>query len=140
MLCNAFDLVRIHKFGAQDADCPQQEITRRPSYQAMCAFVTGDEACRRAFLAEHLAEVEADFADMADPAQTAPEQAAEGASAPTPTPTPAPTSTPAPTPTPTREENTEWLAELGVNRKTGEADSTIANAALILRNDPTVRR
>lgn len=140
MLCNAFDLVRIHKFGAQDADCQQQEITRRPSYQAMCAFVTGDEACRRAFLAEHLAEVEADFADMADMADTAGMTNVAGAGADeTAQTSPEQTAAGAPAPTPAREENTEWLAELGVNRKTGEADSTIANAALILRNDPRLR-
>ena len=140
MLCNAFDLVRVHKFGEMDADCQQQEITRRPSYQAMCAFVTGDEACRRAFLAEHLAEADADFADMGevagpdkpDAAQAGtPEQTAAGAQA----------DTAAGTHAPAHEETPDdtWLAGLGVNRKTGEADSTITNAALILRNDPRLR-
>lgn len=142
MLCNAFDLVRVHKFGELDADCQQQEITRRPSYQAMCAFVTGDEACRRAFLAEHLAEADADFADMGevagrdkpDAAQAGtPEQTAAGKQADTAARTHAPAQEQEQTPDDT------WLAELGVNRKTGEADSTITNAALILRNDPRLR-
>lgn len=120
MLCNAFDLVRVHKFGEMDADCQQQEITRRPSYQAMCAFVTGDEACRRAFLAEHLAEADADFADMGRIAERDKPDAAQAS-------------------TPEQTQDDTWLAELGVNRKTGEADSTITNAALILRNDPKLR-
>lgn len=132
MLCNAFDLVRVHKFGEMDADCQQQEITRRPSYQAMCAFVTGDEACRRAFLAEHLAEADADFADMGEVAgPDRPDVAQAGT----------PEQTAAGTHAPAHEETPDdaWLAELGVNRKTGEADSTITNAALILRNDPRLR-
>lgn len=145
MLCNAFDLVRVHKFGEMDADCQQQEITRRPSYQAMCAFVTGDEACRRAFLAEHLAEADADFADMGELAKPGgaqagtPEQTAAGGQADAGA--GAQTHTAARTHAPAHEETPDdtWLAELGVNRKTGEADSTIANAALILRNDPRLR-
>lgn len=132
MLCNAFDLVRVHKFGEMDADCQQQEITRRPSYQAMCAFVTGDEACRRAFLAEHLAEADADFADMGEVAGPDKPDAAQAST---------PEQTAAGTHAPAHEETPDdaWLAELGVNRKTGEADSTITNAALILRNDPRLR-
>lgn len=132
MLCNAFDLVRVHKFGEMDADCQQQEITRRPSYQAMCAFVTGDEACRRAFLAEHLAEADADFADMGEVAGRDKPDAAQAS---TPEQTAAGTHAPAQEQTP----DDTWLAELVVNRKTGEADSTITNAALILRNDPRLR-
>lgn len=132
MLCNAFDLVRVHKFGEMDADCQQQEITRRPSYQAMCAFVTGDEACRRAFLAEHLAEADADFADMGEVAGRGKPDAAQAG---TPEQTAAGTHAPAQEQTP----DDTWLAGLGVNRKTGEADSTISNAALILRNDPRLR-
>lgn len=138
MLCNAFDLVRVHKFGELDADCQQQEITRRPSYQAMCAFVTGDEACRHAFLAEHLAEADADFADMGEVAETqagAPEQTAAGGQASART----HEGTDAGADTQAAARDDAWLTELGVNRKTGEADSTIANAALILRNDPRLR-
>lgn len=141
MLCNAFDLVRVHKFGEMDADCQQQEITRRPSYQAMCAFVTGDEACRRAFLAEHLAEADADFADMGEMAKPGgaqagtPEQTAAGGQASART----HEGTDAGADTQAAARDDTWLAELGVNRKTGEADSTITNAALILRNDPRLR-
>ena len=147
MLCNAFDLVRVHKFGEMDADCQQQEITRRPSYQAMCAFVTGDEACRRAFLAEHLAEADADFADMgalAKPGGTqagTPEQTAAGGQADAGAGAQTHTAARTPAPAHAHEETPDdaWLTELGVNRKTGEADSTITNAALILRNDPRLR-
>ncbi|MBQ3425156.1 MAG: hypothetical protein IJH38_08160 [Clostridia bacterium] len=40
-LVNAFDLVRIHKFGERDAGLENQEVTRRPSYQVMCEFAAG---------------------------------------------------------------------------------------------------
>ena len=40
-LVNAFDLVRIHLFGDRDAGQENQEITRRPSYKAMCEFAAG---------------------------------------------------------------------------------------------------
>ncbi|MBR5879347.1 MAG: hypothetical protein IKY91_07300, partial [Akkermansia sp.] len=44
-LCNAWDLVRLHKFGIQDTD-PEQSITERPSYKAMKQFALDDERCR----------------------------------------------------------------------------------------------
>lgn len=45
MLCNAFDLVRVHKFGAQDDGTdPDTQISRLPSYKAMTEFCRQDEA------------------------------------------------------------------------------------------------
>ena len=41
ILCNAFDLVRIHKFGLMDIDS-EAPINKRPSYVAMCDFVAND--------------------------------------------------------------------------------------------------
>jgi putative DNA primase/helicase len=38
-LCNAFDLVRLHKFGALDVDVAD-DITKAPSYKAMCHFAS----------------------------------------------------------------------------------------------------
>lgn len=43
MLVNAFDLVRIHKFGDQDKDAPHDTpITQWPSYKAMIEFIADD--------------------------------------------------------------------------------------------------
>ena len=134
-LCNAFDLVRLHLFGEQDAGHEQQEINRKPSYKAMCDMVARDDDCKRAFLAEHIAEVDADFGDLA------PEQSASilkentGKSEDS---------------ADTQSENVSkisdgdggeddsWMTKLAVNRKTGEAESTIENAVLILANDPNL--
>lgn len=42
-LVNAFDLVRIHKFGYQDDEVkPGTPVNRMPSYKAMCEFAVGD--------------------------------------------------------------------------------------------------
>lgn len=56
--CNAFDLVRIHKFGHLDSDSSQR-IEKRPSFTAMCKFVQEDPKAKE----ELLAEVVKDFDD-----------------------------------------------------------------------------
>jgi predicted P-loop ATPase len=40
-LVNAFDMVRIHKFGEMDEGQENQDINRRPSYAAMCEYAAG---------------------------------------------------------------------------------------------------
>ena len=43
-LCNAFDLVRIHKYGIQDEDAaPGTPTTKLPSYKAMMELVQRDK-------------------------------------------------------------------------------------------------
>ena len=42
-LVNAFDLVRLHKYGAMDDDAkPDTPTNRLPSYDAMCEFAVAD--------------------------------------------------------------------------------------------------
>ncbi|MCR4442163.1 MAG: virulence-associated E family protein [Peptococcaceae bacterium] len=42
-LCNAFDLVRLHKFGDRDDDAkPDTPTNKLPSYMAMCEFAVSD--------------------------------------------------------------------------------------------------
>ena len=44
-LCNAFDLVRLHKFGSQDdAAKPDTPVNKLPSYTAMCQYALEDPA------------------------------------------------------------------------------------------------
>lgn len=44
-LCNAFDLVRVHKFGKDDEGCdPTTPINKRPSFIAMSEFAVKDKA------------------------------------------------------------------------------------------------
>lgn len=39
-LCNVFDLVRLHKFGFEDTDTGEKEITKKQSYKLMCEFAS----------------------------------------------------------------------------------------------------
>lgn len=51
-LCNAFDLVRIHKFGDDDV---------KKSFNAMCELALQDDEVKRIAMEEKLAQAEADF-------------------------------------------------------------------------------
>ena len=59
-LCNAFDLVRIHKFGHLDTG-KEKEDKQKPSFKAMEEFVTLDKATRREIANEKLAEAKYDY-------------------------------------------------------------------------------
>lgn len=53
-LCNAFDLVRIHRFGDDDS---------KKSFNAMCELAMEDDEVKRLTMEEKLLEAETDFAD-----------------------------------------------------------------------------
>lgn len=60
-LCNAFDLVRIHKYGNLDAGSKADDVTRLPSYKAMREFAAADSRVKVALLhsaTDDFAEVE----------------------------------------------------------------------------------
>ena len=59
-LCNAFDLVRIHKFGELD-EGSNAKGTKLPSYEAMAAFVASDPDSMATKMAEDRASASADF-------------------------------------------------------------------------------
>ena len=63
-LCNAFDLCRIHLFGAQDEDSKVTDITRLPSYLKMQDFAAKDKRVRVLLTKERRADAKEDFADM----------------------------------------------------------------------------
>lgn len=64
-LVNAFDLVRIHLFGAEDADVdPSTKVTDLPSYKAMLDFVNKDGAAPVLLDKERAADME--FDDITD--------------------------------------------------------------------------
>lgn len=63
-LCNAWDLVRLHRFGDMDADVdPDKPTTQRPSYKAMAEMATEDGKVKAQILADRTAETMADFAE-----------------------------------------------------------------------------
>ena len=61
---NAFDLVRVHKFGAEDDELDHDvAATRRPSYKSMLELIQGDKNCIKTYDAERRASAADDFAD-----------------------------------------------------------------------------
>lgn len=63
-LCNAFDLVRIHKFGALDEDAsPETAGTKLPSYKAMMEFIQEDRETKLTLGRERKQEALEYFAD-----------------------------------------------------------------------------
>ena len=60
-LVNAFDLVRLHKFGHLDEGDTSDAITKKPSYQAMCEFASKDKRVRHLIADEKTASIEEDF-------------------------------------------------------------------------------
>lgn len=61
-LCNAFDLVRIHRFGHLDTGKEKAEQDKK-SYKAMEEFATKDPATRRRIADEKFAEAKFEFAE-----------------------------------------------------------------------------
>ena len=61
-LCNAWDLVRLHRFRHLDADCdPDTKASSRPSYKAMAELATSDKRVTAQVVADKMAEAAADF-------------------------------------------------------------------------------
>lgn len=61
-LCNAWDLVRLHKFGSLDADtAPDAPASSRPSYKAMAQLATEDKRVKAQLISDRMAEAEEDF-------------------------------------------------------------------------------
>lgn len=61
-LCNAFDLVRIHKFGKLDEGKLTSDVTKLPSYNAALDFCSKDERTVIVSTKEDFEEVNGDFA------------------------------------------------------------------------------
>lgn len=67
-LCNAFDLCRVHLFGAQDEGSRALDVTRKPSYTAMQEFAAKDKAVKL-LMARERAQAAADDFDGLDDAE-----------------------------------------------------------------------
>ena len=65
-LVNAFDLVRLHRFGDQDADAASDTPANRlPSFAAMSDLASSDGAVRALMLTERIEDAREDFEDEA---------------------------------------------------------------------------
>ncbi|MEA5134635.1 MAG: virulence-associated E family protein [Candidatus Fimivivens sp.] len=66
-LCNAFDLVRLHRFGELDDDAkPDTPANRLPSFVAMCELAVADASVSHLMLTERYGQMAEDFAAPAD--------------------------------------------------------------------------
>lgn len=64
-LLNAFDAVRLHKFGALDATAkPGTPLNRLPSYSAMCDLCINDPETKNTIMKEKAQAAHNDFADI----------------------------------------------------------------------------
>lgn len=108
MLCNAFDLCRVHLFGVMDEGSRVTELTRLPSYLKMCEFAASDKTVRLLIARERKASAEADFEGIADGSEGGAE---------------------------TDAKNDEWMRDLDCSDK-GLIKSTAKNIICILENDP----
>lgn len=108
-LCNAFDLVRVHKFGLQD----EGKDGNKDSTDAMFKFASKDKSVRGLMAAERLASAREDFQEMAgvEPGEIIELEA---------------------------EEETDWLGRLEVSQQ-GKYISSINNIFLILKFDPKLK-
>ncbi len=67
-LCNAFDLVRLHRFGDSDKKKdPDTRISDMPSYKEMCKLASADDAVAKRLNAEDTEKARDMFADYAAP-------------------------------------------------------------------------
>lgn len=108
-LVNAFDLVRLHRFGdLDDAAEPGTPINRLPSFSAMSELAAHDKEVSGLLMRERWTEATEGF--------TAAAPAAIGAA-----------------------EDMTWMSQLDVSAKTGLPKATIDNVWLILEHDPRLR-
>jgi len=109
-LCNAFDLVRLHKFGNMDEEMAAgTPIINAPSYRAMVEFATRDTKVRRVIGEERFASAQADFSNAFDDDDNT-----------------------------VAEADTEWLGQLECDGK-GRYLSSAHNITVILENDPNLK-
>jgi len=110
-LCNAFDLVRLHKFGTMDEEMAAgTPIVNAPSYRAMVEFATKDAKVRRIIGEERFAAAQSDFAGAFDDEDN----------------------------DATAEADTEWLGLLECDGK-GRYLPSAHNITTILENDPNLK-
>ena len=67
-LCNAFDMVRLHLFGEDDAESlPDTPTNKLPSYSSMCQFISGRDEIKQIMIQERQEQVNSAFGKEAQP-------------------------------------------------------------------------
>lgn len=108
-LCNAFDLVRLHKFGEEDGEAkPDTPVAQLPSFKSMCGFAASLGPVARLVTAERYQKAQEEFSAM-------------------------PAAIPGGQPEPA---DLDWMGQLKCYPRTGMPLSTIDNVLIILGHDP----
>ena len=112
ILCNSFDLVRLHKFGIKDDEDTETPVNKRPSYIAMCEFASADKKVKQEIGEAKLEKAKEVFEEAGSFTQEDFDKVQPG-----------------------KEADPDWLKKLDVDNK-GNVASTLNNISLILDNDP----
>lgn len=108
-LCNAFDLVRLHKFGDLDDKAkPDTEPTKLPSFKAMADFAGKLKPVKKEIIQARRGKAADDYDELEEDARK--------------------TAT-----------NDDWIESLTMVGKTNTVESTIDNAVIILNNDENLK-
>lgn len=115
MLCNAFDLVRVHMFGENDYDAVAGTPTAKlPSYIMMAEFAREDEGVKKTQFLERQASAAEDFGEFLED-----EEEKENT-------------------TESEEDENAWAVNLEAGKQGYK--STIDNVFIILRNDRRIKK
>ncbi len=125
---NAFDLVRIHKFGHLDEDY-KGPVNRAPSYTACRDFLDTHEGFKKRANAEVYEAVVHNIAKSAEGETNVPAKASQERE----------THTNVEVLTTEEIDNTQWVSQLEVDRKTGKFVDSLRNLTLIFDNDPKMK-
>jgi len=127
MLCNAWDLVRVHKYGDLDEGSKTTDPTRLLSYKAMTDLALSDKKVQAEQVKTRAETVGRDFGDMGTIAPNSMVTATE---------TDANDGIDTTNDGDAGEEKDAWVGQLVRNRKTGAPEPTLANARILLQNLP----
>lgn len=110
-LLNAFDLVRIHRYGSLDREMSEanQSVTKRPSFKAMTDFAAADDKVKEVLAADRMEALERDYPELS--ADNEPKRPAASG---------------------------DWKKQLETDRF-GKYYPTINNVYLVIKNDPLLQ-
>jgi len=150
ILCNSFDMVRLHLFGAQDEgkDLEGKLVTEYPSYKAMFKFAQEDRLVRQELVDDEI-DIEAMFDDISDmdedekesvretyeEGEDPDEEAARILGDELPDKTSLRKLPPYPGSEKPKKPKKGWTRQLDVTQD-GKIKSTVSNIAIIIMNDP----
>lgn len=122
---NAFDLVRIHKFGHLDTEY-KGPVNRAPSYTACRDFLDTHKGFNKRAAAQAYETVVSSLSDQENGGAERTTPAQE-------------THTSVEVLTTEEIDNTQWVSQLEVDRKTGKFVDSLRNLTLIFDNDPQMK-